>query len=177
MTSRMTTRTRTTIRKRKTTSNPASPKLHPIFRDIHLKTMRLSFAAVCLAAALVSALVMLSAPVALAQSQSAAPPDKVDKKTLELRQTCLIAGNVFTADGHLLYGADVHIYKSGDKHSKYETVVNRQGEFFVRVAPGADYVVEIKSKGFVTQRQKVTANASSRVDVLFHMDPGTDKKQ
>lgn len=170
MTSRMTTRNRTTIRKRKTTSNPASPKLHPIFRDIHLKTMRLSFAAACLAAALASA------PEMLAQSQSASPPDKVDKKTLELRQTCLIAGNVFTADGHLLYGADVHIYKSGDKHSKYETVVNRQGEFFVRVAPGADYVVEIKSKGFVTQRQTITANASSRVDVLFHMDPGTDKK-
>lgn len=133
--------------------------------------MRLSFAAVCLAAALVSA------PVVFAQSQSAPPPDKVDKKTQALIQTCLIAGNVFTADGHLLYGADVHVYKSGEKHWKYEAVVNRQGEFFVRVPPGADYVVEIKSKGFVTQRQKVTANASSRVDVLFHMDPGTDKKQ
>ena len=92
-------------------------------------------------------------------------------------QSCLLYGNVFTADGHLLYGADVHIYKSGDKHWKWEAASDRRGEFAIRVPPGADYVVEVKSKGFVTQTQKVTANASSRVDMVFHLDPGSDKKK
>ena len=101
----------------------------------------------------------------------------MDKKTLALMQSCLLYGNVFTADGHLLYGADVHVYKSGDKHWKWEAASDRRGEFAIRVPPGADYVVEVTSKGFVTQTQKVTANASSRVDMVFHLDPGSDKKK
>lgn len=117
-----------------------------------------------------------SAAIAAVQSDTPQQPP-VDKKTLALMQSCLLYGNVFTADGHLLYGADVHVYKSGAKHWKWEAASDRRGEFAIRVPPGEDYVVEVKSKGFMTQTQKVTANASSRVDMVFHMDSGSDKKK
>jgi hypothetical protein len=168
----MTTRTKRKTRKRKITNNPAAAGQHPFDGPRHPKSVRLI-------SVLASVVCLFAAPlVAAAQSDAQVPQQPpMDKKTLALMQSCLLYGNVFTADGHLLYGADVHVYKSGDKHWKWEAASDRRGEFAIRVPPGTDYVVEVKSKGFVTQRQTVTANASSRVDMVFHMDPGSDKKK
>jgi hypothetical protein len=89
---------------------------------------------------------------------------------------CILYGNVFTADGHLFTGADVHVRRATDKKPKWEVTSDRRGEFAIRVPPGSDYVIEIKAKGFVTQQQTVTAQ-TGRQDLVFHMaeEPGKRK--
>jgi Carboxypeptidase regulatory-like domain len=165
----MTKRTKKT-RKRKITSNSAATPQHPFTGPRHPRFVRLILIFAC------AACVCAGASITAAQSDTPQQPP-IDKKTLALMQSCLLYGNVFTADGHLLYGAEVHVTRDGDKHPKWEAASDRRGEFAIRVPPGADYVVQVKSKGFVTQTQKVTANASTRVDMVFHMDPGSDKKK
>lgn len=89
---------------------------------------------------------------------------------------CILYGNVFTADGHLFQGADVHVRRATDKRPKWEATSDRRGEFAIRVPPGSDYVIEVKAKGFVTQQQTVTAQ-TGRQDLVFHMaaQPGESK--
>ena len=84
---------------------------------------------------------------------------------------CILYGNVFTSDGHLFEGADVHVRRATDKKAKWEAFSDRRGEFAVRVPPGPQYVVEVKAKGFVTQSQTVTSEMSARLDLVFHMEP------
>jgi hypothetical protein len=88
---------------------------------------------------------------------------------------CILYGNVFTADGHLFEGADVHVRRATDKKPKWEAYSDRRGEFAVRVPPGPQYVIEVKAKGFVTQTQTVTSETSARLDLVFHMEPQPDK--
>lgn len=90
---------------------------------------------------------------------------------------CLLYGNVFTEDGHLFEGAEVHIRRARDKKPKWETYSDRRGEFAVRVPPEGDYVVEVKAKGFATQTRTMTAQVNARLDMVFHMTPGNGKKQ
>jgi len=101
--------------------------------------------------------------VAFAQSGKPHPDD------------CILYGNVFTADGHLFQGADVHVRHSTDKKPKWDAVSDRRGEFAVRVPPQGDYVVEVRAKGFATQSRSVTAQASTRLNLVFHMVEQTGK--
>jgi hypothetical protein len=90
---------------------------------------------------------------------------------------CILYGNVFTQDGHLLQDADVHVRRATDKKPKWEATSDRRGEFAVRVPPGPDYVIEVKAKGFVTQTQTITSQASARLDLVFHMLVQPDRKK
>jgi hypothetical protein len=89
---------------------------------------------------------------------------------------CILYGNVFTADGHLFPGADVHVRRATDKKPKWEATSDRRGEFAIRVPPGSDYVIEIKAKGFVTKEQTVTAQ-TGRQDLVFHMAEEPSKRK
>jgi hypothetical protein len=108
---------------------------------------------------------------------AALAPQDPQKKPSGLAQSCLLYGNVFTSSGSLLPDADIHVRRATDKKPKWEAASDRRGEFAVRVPPGADYVIEVRAKGFVTQTKTVTAQAYDRVDLIFHMDPAPDKKK
>jgi hypothetical protein len=110
------------------------------------------------------ALLIVSA-VALAQGGKPHPDD------------CILYGNVFTADGHLFQGADVHVRHAIDKKPKWDAMSDRRGEFAVRVPPQGDYVVEVRAKGFVTQSRTVTSQSSTRLNLVFHMVEQTGKHQ
>lgn len=90
---------------------------------------------------------------------------------------CLLYGNVFTADGHLFEGAEVHVRRASGKKPKWDAVSDRRGEFAVRVPPDGDYIVEVKAKGFVTQTRTMTAQVGTRLDMVFHMAAENGKKQ
>jgi hypothetical protein len=151
--------------KRKTTNSadseesprhPSGREKHPIWSTFSPPmTMRKVF--VCAVA-----LLMVSA-VALAQSGKPHPND------------CILYGNVFTADGHLFEGADVHVRHATDKKPKWDAMSDRRGEFAVRVPPQGDYVVEVRAKGFVTQSRTVTSQSATRLNLVFHMVEQTGK--
>ncbi|HET9401769.1 MAG TPA: carboxypeptidase-like regulatory domain-containing protein [Candidatus Acidoferrales bacterium] len=118
------------------------------------------------------ALLCLAAIFMLAlQVSSAAPQGKAKPGD------CLLYGNVFTADGHLFEGAEVHVRRAADKKPKWEAFSDRRGEFAVRVPPEGDYVVEVKAKGFVTQTRTMTAQVGTRLEMVFHMAAENGKKQ
>ena len=118
-------------------------------------------------AALLACFVMVVSSADAAVAQSKKSPSNY----------CLLYGNVFTEDGHLFEGAEVHIRRAADKKPKWETSSDRRGEFAVRVPPDGDYIVEVKAKGFVTQTKTVTAQANTRQDMVFHMDAENGKKK
>jgi len=151
--------------KRKTTNSadseesprhPSGRETHPIWSTFSPQmTMRKAF--VCAVA-----LLMVSA-AALAQSGKPHPDD------------CILYGNVFTADGHLFEGADVHVRHAAAKKPKWDAMSDRRGEFAVRVPAQGDYVVEVRAKGFVTQSRTVTSESATRLNLVFHMVEQTGK--
>lgn len=89
---------------------------------------------------------------------------------------CIFYATVFTNEGRLLVGAEIHVRPTGKKKPDLEAWSDRRGEFAVRVPPGVDYDIEVKAEGFVTQVR--TANAQTgRQDMVFHMEPQPAKKQ
>ena len=105
------------------------------------------------------------------------PPAAAERQQKPRYDDCILYGNVFTQDGHLLQDADVHVRRATDKKPKWEATSDRRGEFAVRVPPGPDYVIEVKAKGFVTQTQTITSQASARLDLVFHMLVQPDRKK
>lgn len=149
-------------RKRKTTRSHLTLRpLHPFFLSRHPIVVR-SFFAVSVFA--------LAAACAVSSAAQDSP------KAAALAQSCLLYGNVFTASGSLLPDADVHVRRATDKKPKWSASSDRRGEFAVRVPPEGAYVIEVKAKGYVTQTKTVTAQAYSRLDLVFHMDPSPAKK-
>ncbi len=169
-------KTTPTRRKRKTTNSSSLFRhLHPFFPARHPILVPLSARSVAPIAvrSYFAIAVLLFAAASAAPSFAQDPP----KKMSAAQQSCLLYGNVFTAAGNLLPDADVHVRRATDKHPKWEASSDRRGEFAVRVPPGADYVIEVKAKGYVTQSKTVTAQAYSRLDLVFHMDPSPEKKK
>jgi hypothetical protein len=88
---------------------------------------------------------------------------------------CIFYATVFTKEGKLLQGAEVHVRPTGKKRPDYEAWSDRRGEFAVRVSPGMDYDIIVKADGFITQVR--TSNAQTgQQDMVFHMEPKPGKK-
>ncbi len=103
--------------------------------------------------------------------------DGKDKKKARPPES-VITGTVFTEKGFSLPGAEVKIYRAGERKARWEAVSDRRGEFGVRVPLGAEYEVKVKAKGYLEQAQKVDARSSSYENMVFRMAPVTgDKKQ
>jgi hypothetical protein len=89
---------------------------------------------------------------------------------------CIFYATVFTNEGRLLEGAEIHVRPTGKKKPDFEAWTDRRGEFAVRVSPGQDYDIEVKAEGFITQMR--TANAQTgKQDMVFHMELKPPKKQ
>jgi hypothetical protein len=89
---------------------------------------------------------------------------------------CIFYATVFTNEGRLLVGAQIHVRPTGKKKPDFETWTDRRGEFAVRVSPGLDYDIEVKAEGFITQVRKANAQTGKQ-DMVFHMEIQPPKKQ
>ncbi len=89
---------------------------------------------------------------------------------------CIFYATVFTNDGHLLVGAEIHVRPTGKKKPDYEAWSDRRGEFAVRVPPGGDYDIQVKAEGFV-QQVRTAHSDTGRQDMVFHMELQPKKKQ
>jgi len=89
---------------------------------------------------------------------------------------CLLYATVFTADGHILPGADAQAHLVGKKKPTWEATSDARGEFAIRVPPDGDYEIEVKAKGFVMQTHTVTAEMGERLDLVFNMPYEPKKK-
>jgi hypothetical protein len=89
---------------------------------------------------------------------------------------CIFYATVFTNEGRLLAGAEIHVRPTGKKKPDYEAWSDRRGEFAVRVPQGIDYDIEVRAKGFLTQVRKANAQ-TGRQDMVFHMEIQPEKKK
>jgi hypothetical protein len=89
---------------------------------------------------------------------------------------CIFYATVFTNEGRLLVGAEIHVRPSGKKKPDYEAWSDRRGEFAVRVPQGIDYDIEVKAKGFISQVRKSHAETGHQ-DMVFHMELQPEKKK
>jgi hypothetical protein len=161
---------RTTLKRSKTTKNdrPAAyskmqlnrPFPYPSYRGIMLVAFILAFQ--LLTSANPSAALSLSASAASSQRKPS-PND------------CIFYATVFTNQGRLLEGAEVHVRPNGKKHPDYAALSDRRGEFAVHVPPGIDYDISVKAEGFAPQVRTVNAQ-TGRQDLVFHMEPKAGKK-
>ncbi len=160
----------TTPRKSTTTNNlpvayfctqPNSPFLRPSFRGIMLLV-------VFLASQLFA---FTNPPAALVLSASA--PQSQHKPS---PNDCIFYATVFTNEGKLLEGAEIHVRPTGKKKPDYEAWSDRRGEFAVHVSPGMDYDILVKADGFAPQVRTVNAQMG-RQDLVFHMALKPGKKQ
>lgn len=84
----------------------------------------------------------------------------------------LIRGTVFNERALALQGAKLGVRRSNEKKSRWETFSNFRGEFAVRVPQGADYEIEVESKGYVKQSQAIHGQAGEgEQKAIFHMEP------
>jgi hypothetical protein len=102
-----------------------------------------------------------------------APPASSQRKPTP--SDCIFYATVFTDQGRLLEGAEVHVRPKDKKKPVYEAWSDRRGEFAVHVSPGMDYDIEVKADGFVPQVRTVNAQTGQQ-DLVFHMEPKPGKK-
>jgi len=89
---------------------------------------------------------------------------------------CIFYATVFTDQGRLLQGAEIHAHPVGHKKPLFEAWSDRRGEFAIRVSKLGDYEIEVKAQGYVTQTRTVTAQEGEKIDMVFHMVLQTGKK-
>jgi hypothetical protein len=88
---------------------------------------------------------------------------------------CIFYATVFTNEGRLLVGAEIHVHPTGKKRPDYEAWSDRRGEFAVRVPHGGDYDIQIKADKFVTQIRTAHADTGQQ-SMVFHMELQPEKK-
>lgn len=88
---------------------------------------------------------------------------------------CIFYATVFTNEGRLLVGAEIHVHPTGKKRPDYEAWSDRRGEFAVRVPNGGDYDIQVKADKFITQVRTAHADTGKQ-DMVFHMDLQPEKK-
>lgn len=85
----------------------------------------------------------------------------------------LLAGTVWTADGHPMPGVKVFIRRANEKKTRWMTLSNGHGEIWQRVPAGTqDYVVSAEVKqGKDKQRVETTVHVDNdeRVDFGLHL--------
>jgi hypothetical protein len=124
-----------------------------------------------LAAFLATRLLVFANPLAVLGVPASAP--EIQRKPRS--DDCIFYATVFTKEGKLLEGAEIHVRPAGKKRPDYQAWSDRRGEFAVRVSPGMDYDIIVKADGFLTQVR--TANAQSgQQDLVFHMEHKPEKK-
>jgi len=158
------------LRKSTTTKNDrplASPRMQPTRTFPHLTYRGIMLLTVFLASQL---LIFAHPPAAL--NHSAAAPSGQRKPS---PNDCIFYATVFTNQGNLLEGAEVHVRPKGKKNPVYEAWSDRRGEFAVHVLPGMDYDIEVRADGFVPQVRTVNAQ-TGRQDLVFHMELKPGKK-
>ena len=82
---------------------------------------------------------------------------------------CILYATVFTDEGRLLEGAEVHVHPADKKKPHWEAWSDRRGEFAVRVPTVGEFEMEIKAEGFIPQTRKVTTVQGQKIDMTFHM--------
>lgn len=84
-------------------------------------------------------------------------------------QEFLIFGTVFEESGFLLPGAEIQVRRAGEKKVRSRQTSDRRGEFAACVAPGAEYELTVKAKGFEEQSRKIDARTGNRGDLTIRM--------
>jgi len=124
-----------------------------------------------LAAILALQLLILTAP-SVAVTATASAPATQRKPSPD---DCIFYATVFTNEGRLLVGAEIHVHPTGKKRPDYEAWSDRRGEFAVRVPHGGDYDIQVKADKFITQVRTAHAETGQQ-DMVFHMEPQPEKK-
>jgi hypothetical protein len=88
---------------------------------------------------------------------------------------CIFYATVFTNEGWLLVGAEIHVHPTGKKKPDYEAWSDRRGEFAVRVPHGGDYDIQVKADKFIAQVRTAHAETGQQ-NMVFHMEPQPEKK-
>ncbi|MBI3404171.1 MAG: carboxypeptidase regulatory-like domain-containing protein [Acidobacteria bacterium] len=122
---------------------------------------------------------LLAAGIVIIPAVSAASPgqEKKGPKTESYLSQFLLFGTVFDKQGGLMPGAEIEVRRSNEKKVIQRAVSDRRGEFGIRVPMGAEYEVKVKAKGFAEQVRKVDARNGARLDMVFRMGPGEEKKK
>jgi hypothetical protein len=166
----MMTKTMPMIRATTKQSDRRSPYF-PIQRILSLP--RLSYRGIMLLAVLVASQ-FLSFPGSFSALGATASAPANQRKPSP--NDCIFYATVFTNEGRLLVGAEIHVRPTGKKRPDLEAWSDRRGEFAVRVPPGIDYDIEVKADGFITQVRKANAQTGKQ-DMVFHMELQPPKKQ
>jgi hypothetical protein len=88
---------------------------------------------------------------------------------------CIFYATVFTNEGRLLVGAEIHAHPTGKKRPDYVAWSDRRGEFAVRVPHGGDYDIQVKADKFITQVRTAHAETGQQ-NMVFHMELQPEKK-
>jgi hypothetical protein len=88
---------------------------------------------------------------------------------------CIFYATVFTNEGRLLVGAEIHVHPTGKKKPDYEAWSDLRGEFAVRVPNGGDYDILVKADKFITQMRTAHADTGQQ-NMVFHMELQPEKK-
>jgi hypothetical protein len=168
----MMTRTiRTTPRTLTTKKSDPATAYSPVQRILSMR--HLSYRGITLLAVLLASQLIIFPASFSALDVHASAPTAQHKPS---PNDCIFYATVFTNEGRLLEGAEIHVRPTGKKKPDFEAWTDRRGEFAVRVSPGQDYDIEVKAEGFITQMR--TANAQTgKQDMVFHMELKPSKKQ
>lgn len=105
------------------------------------------------------------AMVAACPTFAAQGKDQRKKGKSKQQDFALLAGTVFDQNGRRVPGADIRVReKNGKRH--WESVTDSEGEFAVRLPPGAAvYTVAASRRGFSADTKEVTFSQDERLDV------------
>jgi hypothetical protein len=115
-------------------------------------------------------------PAASAPQQTNPSVDSTSGKKTKVIPSFLIIGTVFNEHSLSFPGVEVRIRESGTKKFKWEAATNSQGEFAVRVPPGVEYEVEVKTKKYVEQTVKVDAKVDVQQRLSIQLVPKENAK-
>jgi len=89
---------------------------------------------------------------------------------------CVLYVTVFTDKGVRLPDASFTVHAAGLKKPHWEGYSDARGEFAVRVVPPGDFEIQIRAKGYDTQKRTVTSESGEKLDLVFNMVPLPSKK-
>jgi hypothetical protein len=85
--------------------------------------------------------------------------------------TFLIIGTVFNENALSFPGVDVSIRRKDGKKFRWRTETNSRGEFAVRVPPGYEYEVTVRTKDYKDQMKTVDSKVDVQQRLSIEMEP------
>jgi hypothetical protein len=99
-----------------------------------------------------------------------AAPDKGKTKPIP---SFLIVGTVFNENALSFPGVQVRIRRAGETKFTWETFTNSRGEFAVRVPPGYEYEVLVRTKKYKDQTKSVDSKVDVQQRLSIQLEPVT----